>query len=71
MTNSIRGVILAAQDYKEADVLLQVLTEDNVKMTMHARGVRKKSKVKTLFAHNCLWNVYLKENLNLEKEYIR
>lgn len=41
MTNSIRGVILASQDYKEADVLLQVLTEDNVKMTMHARGVRK------------------------------
>lgn len=38
-----RGLVLREVPYKEADLILTVLTEDYGKMTLSARGVRRKS----------------------------
>lgn len=43
MYRKTRGLVLREVEYSEADKILTVLTQDNGKMTLRARGVRRKS----------------------------
>lgn len=43
MHTTVRGLVIRAVDYKEADRILTVLTEEMGKITVGARGVRRKN----------------------------
>ncbi|NCB51585.1 MAG: DNA repair protein RecO [Clostridia bacterium] len=69
MFKTTRGLILREVDYKEADKILTVLTEDEGKKTIKARGARRtKSKLAaasqfltfsdmTIFVHKDMWTI--------------
>jgi DNA repair protein RecO (recombination protein O) len=40
---TVRGLVLCVNPYKDADAILTILTEDQGKLTVKARGLRRKN----------------------------
>ena len=40
---TVRGLVLRVNPYKDADAILTILTEDQGKLTVKARGLRRKN----------------------------
>ena len=53
MNEVVKGIVLSRTDYKENDVILNVLTTNNELLSIYARGIRK-SKSKNSYACNLL-----------------
>ena len=67
MHTTVRGLVIRAVDYKEADRILTVLTEEMGKITVGARGVRRKN-AKHTFSVIHLFNLYCHNSKNACKQ---
>ena len=57
---TIRGVVLRVTDYNDRDALLTVLSQAHGKLTVKARGLRrKKQSFDRSLPAPCVWGIYV------------